>query len=333
MKIVLDAMGTDEYPVPDVAGAVQAAQEWPNDRIILVGREEMIRSQLVDHDTAGLKLEVVHAPEIIEMDDKPAQAGRTKKNSSMHVGMGLVRDGQADAYVTAGNTGAVLAVATLHTLRRIRGIKRPALATILPLPAGRFVALDIGANADCRPEYLLQFALMGHIYARAVLGCERPRVALLSNGEEPGKGNTLIKETTKLLSASGLNFIGNIEPKEAATGHADVVVTDGFSGNIFIKTTEATAKMLTDLIREEIRASLVTTVGGLLAKPAFRRMARRVDPFEVGGGPLLGVNGVVIVAHGRSNARAIKNAIGQARLAVQGRVVEAIREGLAKENA
>ncbi len=332
MRIVLDAMGTDDYPAPDVAGAVMAAREW-GDEIVLVGREDAIRQELAQLDAGGLKLEVVHASDVIEMDDEPAWAAREKKDSSMHVGMTLVREGQADAYVTAGNTGAVLAVATLHTLRRIRGIKRPALATILPLPAGRFVALDIGANADCRPEYLLQFALMGHIYARAVLGCERPRVALLSNGEEPGKGNTLIKETTKLLSASGLNFIGNIEPKEAATGHADVVVTDGFSGNIFIKTTEATAKMLTDLIREEIRASLVTTVGGLLAKPAFRRMARRVDPFEVGGGPLLGVNGVVIVAHGRSNARAIKNAIGQARLAVQGRVVEAIREGLAKENA
>jgi len=331
MKIVLDAMGTDEYPVPDVAGAVQAAQEWPNDRIILVGREEMIRSQLVDHDTAGLKLEVVHAPEIIEMDDKPAQAGRTKKNSSMHVGMGLVRDGQADAYVTAGNTGGVLAVATLHTLRRIRGVKRPAMTAILPLPAGHVVALDIGANADCRPEYLLQFATMGDIYARAVLGCASPRVALLSNGEEPGKGNTLVKDAYKLLADSDLNFVGNFEPKEALAHHADVVVGDGFTGNIFIKTLEATAKMLTDLIRQEIKANPVTAVGGLMAKPAFGRVARTVDPFEVGGGPLLGVNGVVIVAHGRSNARAIKNAIGQARKAVQGGVVKAIRTGLANQ--
>jgi glycerol-3-phosphate acyltransferase PlsX len=246
--------------------------------------------------------------------------------------MNLVREGKADAYVTAGNTGGVLAVATLHTLRRIRGVKRPALAAILPLPAGRVVALDIGANADCRPEYLLQFALMGDIYARAVLGCTRPRVALLSNGEEPGKGNTLVKEAYKLLASSGLNFVGNVEPKEAATCHADVIVADGFTGNIFIKTIEATARMLTDLIRDEIKASPLTAVGGLLAKPAFRRMARRVDPFEVGGGPLLGVNGVVIVAHGRSNARAIKNGIGQARKAVQGGVVEAIRNGLTATN-
>nr|HID14347.1 phosphate acyltransferase PlsX [Anaerolineae bacterium] len=327
MRIVLDAMGSDDYPIPDVTGAVLAAQEW-GDEIILVGREEAIRQQLARHDTAGLKLEIVHAPEVIEMDDEPAWAARVKKNSSMHVGMSLVRDGQAKAYVTAGNTGGVLAVATLHILRRIRGVKRPALAAILPLPAGHVVALDIGANTDCRPAYLLQFALMGDIYARTVLGYTRPRVALLSNGEEPGKGNTLVKEAYQLLTGSGLNFIGNVEPKEAAACHADVVVSDGFTGNIFIKTTEATAKMLTDLIRDEIKASPLTAVGGLLAKPAFRRVARRVDPFEVGGGPLLGVNGVVIVAHGRSNARAIKNAIGQARKAVQGGVVEAIRSGL-----
>ncbi len=330
MRIVLDAMGSDDYPVPDVAGAVMAAREW-GDEIILVGREEQIRQELARHDTAGLRLEIVHAPQVIEMDDEPARAARVKKDSSMHVGMNLVRDGQADGYVTAGNTGGVLAVATLHTLRRIRGVKRPALAAILPLPAGRVVALDIGANADCRPEYLLQFALMGDIYARAVLDCARPRVALLSNGEEPGKGSTLVKEASKLLTGSGLNFIGNVEPKEAAACHADVIVTDGFTGNIFIKTIEGTAKMLTDLIRDEIKAGVLTTVGGLLAKPAFRRMARRVDPFEVGGGPLLGVNGVVIVAHGRSNGRAIKNAIRQARKAVQGGVVEAIRDGLTQE--
>ena len=330
MRIVLDAMGSDNYPTPDVAGAVLAAREW-GDEIVLVGREETIRRELARHDTAGLKLEVVHAPEVIEMDDEPAWAARVKKNSSMHVGMGLVRDGQADGYVTAGNTGGALAVATLHTLRRIRGVKRPALATILPLPAGRVVALDIGANADCRPEYLLQFALMGHIYARAVMDCTNPRVALLSNGEEPGKGNTLVKEAYKLLAGSGLNFVGNVEPKEAAACHADVVVSDGFTGNIFIKTTEATAKMLTNLIRDEIKASPLTAVGGLLAKPAFRRVARQVDPFEVGGGPLLGVNGVVIVGHGRSDGRALKNGIGQVRQAVQGRVVEAIRDGLAKE--
>ena len=330
MRIVLDAMGSDSYPVPDVEGAVMAAREW-GDEIVLVGRESDIRQELARHDAAGLQLEIVHAPEVIEMEDAPAWAAREKKNSSMHVGMNLVRQGQADAYVTAGNTGGVLAVATLHTLRRIRGVKRPALVAILPLPAGRVVVLDIGANADCQPEYLLQFALMGDIYARSVLSCAKPRVALLSNGEEPGKGNTLVKETYKLLADSGLNFVGNVEPKEAIDCHADVVVSDGFTGNVFIKTLEATAKMLTSFIRDEIKASPLTAVGGLLAKPAFGRVARQVDPFEVGGGPLLGVNGVVIVGHGRSNGRAIRSAIGQARKAVQGGVVEAIRSGLAKE--
>lgn len=328
VKIVLDAMGSDNCPVPDVEGAVLAAREW-GDEIIIVGREEAIRQELAKHDTAGLPLEIVHAAEVIEMEDEPAWAARFKSNSSMHVGMNLVRDGRADAYVTAGNTGGVLAVATLHSLRRIRGVKRPAMTVIVPLPAGRVVTLDIGANADCRPEYLLQFAMMGSIYAEAVLACENPRVALLSNGEEPGKGSDLVKKAYKLLERSDLDFVGNVEPKEVMACEADVVVTDGFSGNVFIKSLEATAKMLTELIRDEIKAAPLTAVGGLLAKPAFRRVGRRVDPFEVGGGPLLGVDGVVIVAHGRSNARALKNAIGQARKAVRGGVVEAIREGVA----
>jgi len=328
MRIVVDAMGSDSYPEPDVAGAVLAAKTWADDQIILVGQADLIEEQLADYDTSGLPLEVVHAAEVIGMDDEPAWAAREKKQSSMHVGTQLIQDDRADAYVSAGNTGGVLAVATLHTLKRIRGVKRPALAAIVPLPAGKYVTLDIGANADCKPEYLAQFALMGTVYARAVLGRANPRVALLSNGEERGKGNQLVKETTELLEHSNLRFVGNVEPKEAMASLADVVVHDGFAGNIFIKTVEATGSMLNGLIRDEIKASPLTAIGGLLAKPAFERVAKQVDPFEVGGGPLLGVNGVVIVAHGRSNARAIKNAVGQARQAVRGRVVEAIRSGL-----
>ena len=327
MRIVLDAMGSDNHPAADVAGAVMAAREW-GDEIIIVGQEDVVRRELAGHDTAGLKLEIVHASEVIEMDDKPAQAARAKKDSSMHVGMNLVRDGKADAYVTAGNTGGVLAVATLHTLRRIPGVKRAAVTGIFPLPAGKVVVLDVGANADCKPEYLFQFAVMGTIYARDVLGRENPRVALLSNGEEPYKGSLLVKEAYGLLEGSDLNFIGNLEPKEVMVRQADVVVTDGFSGNVFMKTLEATAKMLTGAIRDEIKAGVVTSLGGLLAKPAFARVGKRLDPKEVGGLPLLGVNGVVIKAHGRSDALAIKNAIRQAREAVRGEILEAIREGV-----
>ena len=329
MKIVLDGMGSDDHPTPDVDGAVQAAREW-GDEIILVGRERLIQQTLSRFDLTGLDVRVIHAPDVIEMDDEPAWAAREKGQSSMHVGLGLVRDGEADAFVSAGNTGGVLAVATLHTLRRIRGVKRPALAILMPLPDVRIVALDIGANVDCRPEFLRQFAMMGEVYARAVVGCDTPRVALLSNGEEPGKGNGLVKETYKLLEETTLNFVGNVEPKDAVAGQADVVVTDGFNGNVFIKTMEATAKMLSGLIRDEIKAGPLTGLGGLLAKPAFSRVARRIDPFEVGGGPLLGVNGVVIIGHGRTNARGIKNAIGQARCAVEGGVVNAIRNGMAE---
>lgn len=327
MNIVLDAMGTDAHPVPDVAGAVLAAREW-GDEMILVGCEEAVRKELARHNTAGLRLQVIHADDVIRMEDNAVWAARGKVHSSMHVGLRLVQEGRADAFVTAGNTGAVLAIATLHTLKRIPGVERPALAAIMPLPAGRVVILDIGANADCRPEHLLQFAVMGDRYARAVLPCASPRVALLSNGEEPGKGNAVVKEAYTLLSQSGLNFIGNVEPKEVLNAHADVVVHDGFTGNVFLKTVEATAKMLTGLIREEIKARPLTMVGGALARPAFRRVARQIDPFEVGGSPLLGVNGVVIIGHGRSDERAIKNAIGQARKAVEGRIVETIRRGL-----
>jgi len=327
MRIVLDAMGTDDYPAPDVEGAVLAAREW-GDEIILVGDETQVRAELEKHDTTGLQLELVHASEVIEMTDKPADAARAKKDSSLRVGMNLVRDGQADAFVSAGNTGGLLAVATLHSVKRIRGVKRPALTAVLPLAAGRVTLLDVGANADCKPEFLRQFGVMGSVYTQRVLGVEEPRVALLSNGEEPGKGNTLIKETFELMKASKLNFVGNVEGKEMIAAEADVVVADGFTGNVALKTVEAVARMLNDLIREELMSNPLTILGGLLAKSAFRRVARKVDPFEVGGVPLLGVNGVVIGAHGRSNGWAMRNAIRQARLAVKGDMLNAIKSGL-----
>lgn len=326
MRIVVDAMGSDTHPGPDVAGAVQAAREF-GDEIILAGDETVIKNALSEHDTAGLPIHIQHASEVIEMTDKPAEASRKKKDSSMHVGMRLVKDGEAEAFVTAGNTGGVLAVATLHTLRRIRGILRPALGVVFPIEE-RPMLIDNGANADCKPDYLLQFGIMGSLYVERVLGIENPKVALLSNGEEEGKGNTLIKETIPLMEVSGLNYIGNIEPKEFMRGQADIAVTDGFTGNLVMKTAEAIAAYMSDLIRDEMYKGPRTIVGGLLARPAFARVRKRLDPNEVGGAPLLGVNGVVIIAHGRSNDFAIKQAIRQARLAVEKDVVGAIKAGI-----
>jgi glycerol-3-phosphate acyltransferase PlsX len=319
-------MGSDAHPVPDIAGAVMAAREF-GDEIILVGDEPQIRAELAQHEIAGLKIEVCHASQVITMTDKPGKASRAKKDSSMHVGLNLMKNGQADAFVSAGNTGGILAVATLHTLRRIRGVLRPALGVLFPT-VERPMLIDNGANADCKPEYLLQFAVMGSLYVERVRGIDKPRVALLSNGEEEGKGNLLIKETIPLMIESDLNYVGNIEPKEFMRGHADVAVADGFTGNVILKTAEAVAAYMNDLIREEITSGPRTKIGGLLARPAFGRVRSRLDPNEVGGAPLLGVNGVVIVGHGRSNAYAIKQAIGQARLAVQQDIVGAIRAGL-----
>lgn len=327
MRIVVDAMGSDRNPAPDVEGAVMAAREY-GDPIVLVGDRERIEAALRPHQAEGLPLEVVHAPEAVTMDDKPGSVGRSKPNSSMHVGMRLVQSGEGDAFVTAGNTGAVLAIATLHTLRRIPGIHRPALSTILSVSGHSMILVDIGANTDCRPEWLAQFGLMGAVYAERALGRSTPRVALLSNGEEAGKGSALVQDSAKLLARSGVNFIGNVEPKDVLRGEADVVVMDGFVGNVMIKSLEAMARTLFEILRTQLRANLRAQVGGLLARPAFREAYRQVDPFEIGGAPLLGVNGVVIIGHGRSNALAIKNAIRQARQAVSGQIVPAIRAGV-----
>lgn len=328
LRIVVDAMGSDNHPGPDVAGGVMAAREF-GDTIILVGDSQQIEAELAQLDTAGLSLEVRHASEVIEMEDSPSAAGREKRDSSMHVGMGLVRDGAADAFVTAGNTGGALAVATLRQLGlgRLPGVKRPALGVIFPTK-GHPLLIDNGANADSKPEYLLQFGIMGSLYVERMLNISNPRVALISNGEEEGKGNLLIKESIPLLESSGLNYIGNVEPKEFIRGAADVGVTDGFTGNIMMKTAEAVAAYMSDSIRDSLMANPLTMLGGLLARPAFRRVRQELNPDEVGGAPLLGVNGVVIIAHGRSNAYAIKQAVGQARRIVQQGVVEAIARGI-----
>jgi glycerol-3-phosphate acyltransferase PlsX len=321
MRIVVDAMGSDNRPEPDVAGAVLAAREF-GEAIILVGDQSRIEAELAKQDTAGLPIEICHAAEEVAMDDKPSEVVKGKPNSSMHVGLSLVREGTADAFVTAGNTGAVLAIATLRAvgIGRIAGVKRPGLGVVFPIKERPFL-IDSGANADSKPEFLLQFAQMGSIYMERVHGVANPRVGLISNGEEEGKGTELVKEAGALLKSSGLNYVGNIEPKEFMNGAADVAVTDGFSGNLIMKTSEAIAKYMSDAIRDELMAGPRTMLGGMLARPAFGRVRRQLDPEEVGGAPLLGVNGVVIIGHGRSSAYAIKQAVGQARLVVQSGVV------------
>ncbi len=321
MRIVLDAMGSDTHPEPELQAAFDSVEIF-GEPIMLTGPEDMLNARIRAMGGSPEQIQVVHAPDVLEMTDKPAETAREKTESSMAVGMELVKQGEADAFVTAGNTGGAMATA-LFKLGRIRGVKRPAVAPTFPVRGGNVVVIDIGANADCKPEYLLQFAVMGSVYAGRVFETENPRVALLSNGEEPGKGNQLVKETYPLLESSGLNFIGNVESKEIYHGMADVVVTDGFSGNIFLKTSEAVADFLIETIRAEIRAGLLTSMGGLMAKPAFRRVGKLLDPAEYGAVPLLGVNGVVFIGHGRSDARALVNAIRAARHSVRAGILEA----------
>ncbi len=329
MRIVLDGMGSDEHPAPDVEGAVLAAREYEL-TVVLVGQNPALKAQLAKYDTRGLKVELVDAPDVVTMEDKPSVVVKSKPASSMHVGMQLVADGQADAFVTMGNTGAALSIATLGPLRRIPGVKRPSLCAVIRLPKQTIVVLDIGANADAKPDWLEQFALMGSIYAERGLGIKNPRVALLSNGEEEGKGNDLTRAAAPLLQQAAIRYTGNIEPKEMLRGGADVIVTDGFVGNVLLKTLEAGTGLVVNTLRDELKRSVLTMLGAALAKPAFSRVRKALDPFEVGGAPLLGVNGVVIIGHGRSNGKAVKNGIRQAKLAVEGQLIEQIRAGLAQ---
>ncbi len=339
MRIVVDAFGSDDCPGPDVEGAVMAARAW-GDEIILVGPEERVRAELAKHNTEGLAIRVVHAADVLTMADH-SDAVRRKENSSIRVGMRLVRDGEADAFVSAGNTIACLASA-IFDLRRIRGVRRPALCTVYPLTLQPAVFLDMGATADPTPEILLQSATMGGIYAERVLGISTPRIGLLANGEEEEKGTMVLREAFGVLKESGLNFVGNVEPKEAVKGEADVIVTDGFTGNIHIKTAEAVASFIKRLIQQDVlkpvwaKIGLVLMLPGLLLSlpgllmlvPGLRTLVKRLDYAEVGGGLLLGVNGVVIVGHGRSNAKAVKYAVLRAREAVAADVIPTIKAGL-----
>jgi glycerol-3-phosphate acyltransferase PlsX len=261
------------------------------------------------------------------MSDKPVDATKKKPLNSMAVGLQLLKNGSGKAFFTAGNTGAAMFNA-LRSVGRIKGIARPALTTRFPVKNGYCTVLDIGANADCRPEFLVQFAVMGSVYAEKVMKIANPRVGLLSNGEEAGKGSQLVKDTFPLLEKAGLNFIGNVEGKELFGGQADVVVTDGFTGNVLLKSSEAVAKLLTDTIRQELMSSFTTKIGALLAKPSFAKIKKMLDPNEVGAALLLGIDGLVFVGHGRSNAMAITSAIGVCRQVVQADLLSALRSAI-----
>lgn len=329
MKIAIDAMGSDTYPDPEIQAVVNASKEF-DDGIFLVGNTKILKPKLKKFDFQKEKIILVHAPDIVEMTDKPVESGQKKPLNSMAVGISLIREGKADAFITAGNTGAAMFNA-LKTLGRIRGVQRPALPAIFPTKTGHCIVLDIGANVDCRPEFLFQFAKLGAAYAQVLFSNEKPRVGLLSNGEEAGKGNQLVKDTYPLLAGSGLNFIGNVEGKEVFAGEVDVVVTDGFVGNVLVKGSEAVAKLITETLKQELTSSLQTKIGALLARPAFIKIKKLVDPGEVGAAPLLGIDGLVFVGHGRSDARAMLSAIKQARKMVEIDLMSGLRKAMASE--
>ena len=330
-RIVVDAMGSDNYPTPDVEGAVMAAREY-GVNIILIGDASKIQPVLDSLGGTNLPVRVVNAPEMLTMHDKGEdlvmKARHKEAQNSMAVGLDLVKSGEADAFVTAGNTGAAM-VTSLFRLGRIRGVDRPALAGPFPTATGICSVVDIGANPDCKPENLLQFGIMGSVYAERVRGIKNPRVGLISNGEEAGKGSELVKEAYPLLANAKINFVGNVEGKEIFNGNVDVAVTDGFTGNVFLKSTEAVAKLLIEKIRESIKGGgPLAMVGGALIRPAMGKVRKLLDPSEEGAAPLLGVNGLVFIGHGRSDALAIKSAVRVAKGAVEAKVLDAMKSAI-----
>lgn len=308
--VAVDAMGGDNAPAVEVEAAVAAARQWGRS-IVLVGDTPRIESELKKHRTEGLDIVIQHASEVVGMHDSASDAIRKKKDSSIRVAFNLVKNGEAHAVVSAGNSGATMA-AGMFVLKRVKGIDRPAIATIFPNLKDQTLVLDVGGNVDCKPFHLEQFALMGEVYARHILGKERPRVGLLSNGEEEGKGNDLTREAHHLLKGSKFNYVGYIEGRDVFNGSVDVVVCDGFVGNVVLKVSEGLADAIFTMLRNEIRGRFLAKVGYLLARPAFAAFRRKVDYAEYGGAPLLGIEGTGMICHGGSSPRAIVNAIRMA---------------------
>ena len=330
--IALDAMGSDRAPKPEVEGAIQAARQY-GVHVSLVGPENLVRPELERHITASrLPIEVVHASEYITMEDK-VEAIRAKRNSSMRVGLRLVREGRANGFVTAGNTGAAMATAKI-VLGAMPGVDRPALAAVFPTaPGNPAMLLDVGANVDCTAQNLEQFAVMGDVYFRAMFGkrpgAHGPRVGLLSIGEEEGKGNDLTREAFQLLKQLPLNFVGNVEGRDLYNGQVDVIVADGFVGNVALKISEGVANLVRTALKESLKATITRQVGALLSRSAFTDFKKRLDHTEYGGAPLLGVRGVCIITHGSSNANAMKNAVRVAAEFSQRGINDSIERGLA----
>lgn len=330
-RIVVDAMGSDAFPTPDVQGSVLAARELGVE-IILVGKEDVVRPVLEAQGAQGLPIRLVHAPEMLSMEvkgeDLTLKARHRQARNSMAVGIDLIKGGEGDAFVTAGNTGAAMVTALLR-LGRLRGIDRPAVAPVFPTATGTCLVLDVGANPDCKPENLLQFAVMGSVYSDKVRGVSHPKVGLVSNGEEEGKGNELVRAAGPLLRKSGLNYYGNVEGRDVIGGKVDVAVTDGFSGNVMLKTAEAVGKLIVEEVKNSIRhGGPVVMLGGLLVRPALANIKKLLDPSEQGAAVLLGVNGLVLIGHGRSDAAAIYSAIRLAKEAAEAEILTELKAAI-----
>jgi len=332
MRMVVDVMGGDHGPAVIIDGARLALESHPSiSELFLVGREDEIKAAMGRLGFRDSRVKIVHASEILTMDDKPVEGLRRKKDCSILRAVDLLKEGLADALISPGNTGGIVAASTIR-LRTLEGLDRPGIATVIPSSKGEFVLLDSGASVECRPTHLLHFAIMGSIYSREMLGCKNPRVGILSNGTEANKGTEMTQEAFRLCKMVDLNFIGNVEGHDLFHNRVDVVVCDGFIGNIVLKTLESFAKGLASWLKEEISANPKRMLGAMLVKGALRSIRRRTDPDTRGGAPLLGLNGIVFKAHGSSKERAITNGIGQAVLAVEHRINEIIRKEAAQAN-
>lgn len=327
MKIAVDIFGGDNSPSALIDGCVEAAKLYDDVEFVFTGDERIITDYMSEKGYGSSRISIIDAPETITCGEQPTVAIKRKKNSSLVKALELVASKEADAFVSAGSTGAVLAGATL-IVRRIKGVKRPALAPVMPTVKGPVLLIDCGANVDCKPNYLQQFAVMGSAYMKKVCGIDAPRVGLINNGAEAEKGNELTKSAYKLLENTDINFVGNCEARYTMTGDYDVLVCDGFVGNAVLKCTEGVARSVMSIMKQELMASPITKLGALISKSGFKRVKKRMDYTEYGGAPLLGINGCIIKAHGSSNAKAITSAIGQARSYCIGDVTAAIQRGI-----